>query len=106
MPSGRRDFAPNYDWRSDYRYRRWQYRIWRPAKMEIPLGRDLVERSFVVADANSEVFAIAALPDGTLPSDWVRTAHPLLLGNGTPSCIALPCADRYCMLNLHEKRTG
>ena len=34
---------------SDYRYRRWQYRVWRPAKMEIPLGRDLVERSFVEA---------------------------------------------------------
>ena len=50
VPSGRRDFAPNYyDWRSDYRYRRWQYRVWRPAKMEIPLGRDLVERSFVEA---------------------------------------------------------
>ena len=49
VPSGRRDFAPNYDWRSDYRYRRWQYRVWRPAMLRSIRGRDGVEKSFVDA---------------------------------------------------------
>ena len=34
---------------SDYRYRRWQYRVWRPAMLRSIRGRDGVEKSFVDA---------------------------------------------------------